>query len=101
MLWIITLASAACSYGIKLVGLCVPRRALDNRRIRTLSDLLPVSLLAALIATQTITAGHHMDLDARALGVACAGVAAWRRAPFLVIVALAAVVTALARLVAA
>lgn len=101
MLWIAILAAATCSYGIKIVGLCVPRRALDSRRIQTLADLLPAALLAALIATQTFTTGHHIHLDARALGVACAVLAARRRAPFLAIVALAAIVTALTRLVTA
>ncbi|WP_370466776.1 hypothetical protein [Streptacidiphilus sp. PB12-B1b] len=40
-----------------------------------------------------------MTLDARALGLAAAGVALWRCAPFLVVVLVAVVVTALVRLV--
>jgi predicted branched-subunit amino acid permease len=58
--------------------------------------LLPVALLAALIATQTFSEG----VDARAAGLGAAVVALLLRAPFLVVVASAAATTALLRLAA-
>jgi branched-subunit amino acid transport protein len=66
--------------------------------LATISDLLPAALLAALVATQTFTAGGGLGLDARALGVGVAALAVWRGAPFGVVVVLGAGVTALARL---
>ena len=57
--------------------------------------LLPVALLAALIATQTFAGG----VDARAAGLTAAVLAVLARAPFLVVVAAAAATTALLRLV--
>jgi len=54
-------------------------------------------LLAALIAVQTFSDGRSLVIDARAAGLAVAAVAVWRRWPFLVVVALAAVTTALVR----
>jgi hypothetical protein len=60
--------------------------------------LAPVALLAALTALQTFGHGAHgLVLDARAAGLAAAGVAVWRRAPFLLVVVVAVVVTALVR----
>ena len=47
---------------------------------------------------QTFSLGQSLVLDARAAGLAVAGIAVWRRWPFLVVVALAAVTTALVRM---
>ena len=66
-------------------------------RIQYLVDLLPAALLAALAAVSTFTAGGAWQLDARALGLLAAGVALWRRAPFVVVVVLASAITAAAR----
>jgi CP family cyanate transporter-like MFS transporter len=57
-----------------------------------------IVLLSALVAVQTFSTGSALVLDARAAGLAVAGVAVWRRAPFLVVVGLAALTTALVRL---
>ncbi len=55
------------------------------------------ALLAALIATNTLASGQQLVVDARLLGVAAAGVALLLRAPVIAVVAVAAIVTALAR----
>ena len=95
----ILLAAGAC-YLIKLAGLSVPERLLSGPRTRRVAALLPVALLAALIATQTFSRGSELTLDARAAGLAVAVIAVRLRAPFLVVVASAAATAALLRLVA-
>ena len=62
--------------------------------------LLAPAVLAALLVTQTFGAEGGLVLDERALGVGAAAVVAltWRRAPTLLVIALAAAVTAVARL---
>ena len=61
--------------------------------------LLAPALLAALVVTETFgDDGPPLVLDERALGVGAAAVALALRAPVLLAVALAALVTALARL---
>ena len=57
-----------------------------------------VVLLAALTASTALTEGHGFAGLARPAGVLVGGVLAWRKAPFLVVVAAAAAVTALLRL---
>jgi hypothetical protein len=99
-MWTAVLVGAAGCYALKLAGLSVPRRVLDDRRVQRVAAMLPVALLAALAATQTLADGRHLALDARAVGVAAAVVAIWRRAPFLLVVGVAAATSALVRLVA-
>lgn len=100
MIWVGVLVAAAGCYGLKLTGLSVPARVLDDPRVQRAAKLLPVGLLGALIATQTFSDGRQLVFDARVAGVAVAVVAVKLRAPFLAVVALASVTTALLRLLA-
>jgi uncharacterized membrane protein len=60
-------------------------------------DLLAPAVLAALVATQTLSDGENLVIDERAAGVGAAGVAVALRAPVLAVVAVGAAVTALLR----
>ncbi|GGP66478.1 AzlD domain-containing protein [Streptomyces melanogenes] len=95
--WIAIAATALGCYLVKLLGLLVPAGALERPLVRRLAALLPVALLAALTAQQTFSSGQHLVLDARGAGLAAAAVALMLRAPFLVIVAAAVLVTAAVR----
>lgn len=69
-------------------------------RVQVVVDLLPAALLAALAIVSTVGDGGEIVVDARLVGLVVAGVALWRRAPFVVVVVLASAATAVARLVA-
>ena len=99
-MWGIVLAASFGCYLLKLAGLSLPDRLLENRAMRSVSTLLPVGMLAALVAVQTFEAGAALRVDERAAGVAVAGAALWARLPFLVVVAAGAATTALIRLLA-
>jgi branched-subunit amino acid transport protein len=89
--WAAVLATAAGCYGLKLAGLTVPRRVLDRPLIRRFAELVPVALLAALIAVQTVGAGQSLSLDpARLAGLGAAVIALLLRAPFLAVIVAAA-----------
>jgi hypothetical protein len=92
--WIAIAATALGCYAVKLAGLLVPAGVLERPLVRRLAALLPVALLAALTAQQTFADGRTLVLDARAAGLAAAAVALLLRAPFLVVVGAAVVVTA-------
>ncbi|MEU5335341.1 AzlD domain-containing protein [Streptomyces asoensis] len=92
--WIAIGATAAGCYLVKLAGLLVPAGVLERPLVRRFAALLPVALLAALTAQQTFADGHALVLDARAAGLTAAAVALLLRAPFLLIVGAAVVVTA-------
>jgi branched-subunit amino acid transport protein len=89
--WIAVLATAAGCYGLKLAGLTVPQRLLASSRVRRFAELVPVALLAALSAVQSATSGQAIDLDpARLAGLGAALVALLLRAPFLLVIVVAA-----------
>ncbi|WCD99918.1 AzlD domain-containing protein [Streptomyces sp. HUAS 31] len=92
--WIAIGATVVGCYAVKLIGLLVPAGALEKPLVRRLAALLPVALLAALTAQQTFGDGQVLVLGARAAGVAAAAVALVLRAPFLLVVGAAVVVTA-------
>ena len=97
MSWGALLVLAAGAYAFKVLGLVVlGGRSLPPVVARCVG-LLPAALLPALIAVQTLGTDDRWVLDARAAGVAAAIVAAWRRAPFPVVILLGAAVTALVR----
>lgn len=98
MTWIPLLVASAACYAIKLAGLSLPQRFLHDPRIQRTVPLLPVALLAALIAVNTFSTGTHLVVDARAAALAVAGIAVVLRAPFLVVVIAATATAALVRL---
>ncbi|MFD7326185.1 AzlD domain-containing protein [Streptomyces sp. NPDC059875] len=96
--WIAIGLTVVGCYLVKLVGLLVPADTLERPLVQRLAALLPVALLAALTAQQTFSTDGVLTLDAaRTAGVAAAAVALILRAPFLVVVAAAVLVTAGAR----
>ncbi|MGI8522771.1 MAG: AzlD domain-containing protein [Nocardioides sp.] len=98
MTWLALLVACAGCYLLKLAGLSIPPRVLERPLVERVADLIPVTLLAALVAVQVFADGPRLTLDARAAGLAVAVVALVLRAPFLVVVVAAAVTAALLRL---
>ncbi|MFK4070959.1 AzlD domain-containing protein [Streptomyces sp. NPDC029674] len=92
--WIAIGATIVSCYLVKLAGLLVPAGVLERPLVRRMAALLPVALLAALTAQQTFADGQALVLDAKAAGLAAAALALLLRAPFLVVIATAVVVTA-------
>jgi uncharacterized membrane protein len=90
---------AVGTYLLKAVGPIASAGRELPPRLRTLAELLPAALLAALVATQTVGDGTALTLDARVVGVGVAAVAVLLRAPFAVVVLVGALATAGTRLV--
>lgn len=97
-MWTAIVAASVGCYLLKLAGLSVPPVVLSRPVVARVADLIPVALLAALVAVQVFSAGQDLVLDARAAALVFAGAALLLRAPFLVVVVGAAVVAALLRL---
>ena len=98
-MWTAVLLAGIGCYLLKLAGLSLPERVLAHPTVERVADLIPVALLAALVAVQVFSSGPELRVDARGLGLGFAVVALLLRAPFLVVVVGASVVAALARLV--
>ena len=89
---------AAGGYAAGVSGQLLRARIAFPPRAAKLLEAAAVIMLAALVATTALTEGHGFSGFARPAGVLVAGVLAWRKAPFLVVVLAAAAVTALLRL---
>lgn len=87
------------TFALKSAGpLVLGDRALPLR-LQQVVDLLPAALLAALTVVSTVGDGRAIVLDARLVGLVVAGVALWRKLPFVVVVVLASAATALIRII--
>lgn len=92
--WIVVVAVGAATAAIKSMGpMLLGGRPLPPR-VASIVALLAPALLAALVAINTFGSNHRLAVDARLAGVGAAAVAIKLRAPVLVVVVLAAAVTA-------
>jgi branched-subunit amino acid transport protein len=97
-MWAAIMGTAVGCYLLKLAGLSVPSTLLEHPVVHRVADLMPVALLAALVAVQVFADGPTLGVDARVAGLVAAVVALLLRAPFIVVVLVAAVTAALVRL---
>ncbi|WP_299447032.1 AzlD domain-containing protein [uncultured Phycicoccus sp.] len=96
--WATVLLACAAAFGLKLAGYLVPAGWVRGERRSRVIALLPVALLAALVAVQTVVGdGGALLLDARAAALAAAVVLLVLRANFLVVVGAAAAVAGILR----
>jgi branched-subunit amino acid transport protein len=95
--WVLVGATGLATIALKSVGPALLGGRPLPRAAAGMVALLAPALLAALIATNTFAHGRHLTIDARAAGLAAAAVALALRAPVLLVVVLAAVVTAVLR----
>jgi branched-subunit amino acid transport protein len=96
--WLVVAIVGAGTIAIKAAGPVLLGGRPLPARLTGVVELLAPALLAALVAVQTFGSGEALVVDERVLGVAAAAIALWRKAPLLLVVVIAAAVTALARL---
>jgi hypothetical protein len=92
--WVAIVGAGIGMWLVKSVGHRVPEHALDNPRLVRIAALVTVSLLTTLAVLQTLTEGKELTIDARVPALAVAALLLWRKAPFIVVVAVAAGVAA-------
>ena len=98
--WTAVCLLAVGVYGQRAIGAtAVDTERLDPRWQRVLTAL-PLAIISAVIALQSVTADRSLAVDARLAGIAVAGLCAWRRLPLLATVLAAATTTAAIRAVA-
>jgi branched chain amino acid efflux pump len=92
------LVLAGGTYLFRVAGPLLHDRVEISERVQRLLSTGATVLLVALLATAALTEAKQFAGWARPAGVLVAGVLAWRRAPFVVIVVAAAATTAVLRL---
>ena len=97
MTWTLIILLTIGAYAFKVTGLVI----LGGRTLPPIFErclaLIPAAVVTALVMKDTFTQGQELVIDARALGSAVAVIAAWRKAPLIVVIVLGAAVTALVR----
>lgn len=96
-MWLGVIVACVGCFVLKYAGMSIPQRVLESKKIAQISWLLPVGLLGALAATQTFATGERLVFDARIVGVLLAIIAIRLKAPFILVVVIAAVGAAIAR----
>ena len=95
MLWTVLAATSALSFAIKWFGHSVPERWFANPRLQRINALVPISLLSALVIAQGLVVKTHVVIDHRVVGLLAALAALFAKAPFPVVVVVAALSSAL------
>jgi len=97
--WIVVIAVGALTMVFKAAGPVFLGDRQLPARAQSVVDLVAPVMLTALVVTQTLGGDEKIVVDARIPGVAAAAVAIWRGAPIFVAMLIAALVTALVRVV--
>lgn len=93
-MWWGVIGTSIAAFGLKYLGHSIPHRYLDHPKIQRSNLLIPITLLSALVAVQTFAEKSRLVLDHRAAGLVVAAIALKFRAPFPVVVVLAALSSA-------
>ncbi|MFD6175768.1 MULTISPECIES: AzlD domain-containing protein [unclassified Isoptericola] len=94
VLWVTVLVASLLSFALKLAGHLVPEHWLATERVQRTSTLVTVALLVSLVVVQTFADGQALAVDARVPALAVAAIALALRAPFILVVVLAAATAA-------
>lgn len=93
--WIVLVATSVFCLAFKLLGHFAPERWFAHPRLQRVNSLVPISLLSALVISETFVVKTRLVIDHRAAGVAVAFAALLAKMPFPVVVASAAITSAL------
>ena len=96
-LWIAILVASLAVFSWKYIGHLVPSKVLKNPKILQISSLLTIGLLAGLVGIQSFVSRGEFHPDARVPAVLVAVILNVLKVPFVVMVALAALIAALFR----
>ncbi len=90
----VVLMLAAGTYALRLAGTLLRGRVSMSQGWERLMSVAALTLLGAFVALSALLEGGDFAGWERVTGVAVGGVLAWRRAPFVVVVLVAAATTA-------
>lgn len=94
--WVAVVAASLLCLGAKVAGWSLPARVVARPQVQRVAALLPVAMLAALVVVQTVGGPDRtVVLDHRVVGLGAAAVLLTLRAPFLLVLLGAALVSAL------
>jgi len=93
-LWIGGSGTSLIDYALKLSGHSVPEKFLSHPLIKRINLLIPIALLSALVAVQSVTTKSAIVLDHRLAGAGAAITSLLFKAPFPIVVLSVAITSA-------
>ena len=96
-IWQIVILASIAVLALKLAGYLVPPAFFERPASARVANLVTVALLAALVATNTLTSSGDVVLDARIPAIAVAGLLLALRVPFILVLVAAALTAAVLR----
>ncbi len=84
--WLVVIVTSAAAFALKFVGHLIPESVLAKPRIERITNMIPIVLLSALIAMQTLTEKTKLVIDHRLAGLSFAIVAVIAKLPFPLVV---------------
>ena len=94
LIWVTVIGASLACYLLKLLGVVIPKSFLERPLVSEITKLLPIALLSAIVAIQTLGQNQGLAIDARLPALGASLVALKMNAPFVVVVVTAAVVAA-------
>lgn len=92
------LAASLAVFSWKFLGYLVPERYVANPKVKQLADAVTVGLLSALVGIQGFTTDSEFVIDSRLPALLLAATLLYFRMPFIVVIASAAALSALIRM---
>ena len=96
-LWLGIVIASAAVYSWKIIGALIPSKALSHPRVAELVSLITIALMSGLVGVQSFVSDRQITIDSRMPAVAVAIALTILRMPFIVIVAVAALVASALR----
>jgi hypothetical protein len=93
-LWVGVIGTSVIAYALKYAGHSVPEKLLSHPLIKRINLLIPIALLSALVAVQSVTTKSEITFDHRLAGLGAAIIALLFRASFPIVVLSAAITSA-------
>ena len=97
--WGVVAVLAVGVYGQRALGMALIDPNRISVRSRQVLAMVPLSILCAVTALQTLSSQGALVLDARVAGIVAAAALSWKRVPMFLVVVAAAAVTAAVRLI--
>lgn len=94
-IWIVTIVTSAVCFILKYLGHSLPETVLNRPAIQRINALIPIALVSALVAVQTLGSENEVVVDHRLAGVGAAAIALKFKASFPIIMIVAAITSAL------
>jgi hypothetical protein len=93
-LWIAVMGTSAMAFTLKFAGHSVPEKWLSHPLIKRINLLIPIALLSALVAVQSVTTKGAIVIDHRLAGLGAAILALAFKRSFPIVVLSAAITSA-------